>query len=156
MIKNTYWIQLNIPVQLCFSRASASCSRILNIKSIFRTVKIFRATLFFRASASCSKILNDKKYFNRVKNSRATLFFRGRASCSKLLNVRSVFNTMNWATLFFRASAVAQKSWMVKNIFSTVKNFRETLFSGQAQAVKNPDCKKYIQYSGNFRAALFF
>jgi len=28
----------------------------------------------FGASASCSKILNDKKYFNTVKNSRATLF----------------------------------------------------------------------------------
>jgi len=28
---------------------------------------------------------------------------------------------------------------MVKNIFNTVKNFRETLFSGQAQAVKNPE-----------------
>jgi len=37
-----------------------------------------------------------------------------------------------------------------------VKSFRETLFSGQAQAVKNPECKKYIQYSENFRATLFF
>jgi len=87
MIKNAYSIQLNIPGQLCFSRASASCSKILNIKSIFHTAKIFRETLFFRASASCSKILNDKKYiFSTVKNSRATLFFKARASCLKILN----------------------------------------------------------------------
>jgi len=45
---------------------------------------------------------------------------------------------------------------MVKNIFNTVKNFRETLFSGQVQAVKKPECKKYIQYTENFRATLFF
>jgi len=38
--------------------------------------KIFRANSVFRASASCSKILNDKKYFTTVKNFRATLFFR--------------------------------------------------------------------------------
>ena len=40
----------------------------------------------FRASASCSKILNDKIYFNTVRNSRATLFFRASGSCSKILN----------------------------------------------------------------------
>jgi len=43
-------------------RASTSCSKLLNNKKYFKTVKNFRATLFFRASASCSKILNDKKY----------------------------------------------------------------------------------------------
>jgi len=32
----------------------------------------------------------------------------------------------------------------------------QTLFSGQAQFVKNPECEKYIQYSENFRATLFF
>jgi len=56
-----------------FFRASASCSKILNVKSIFYTVKNFWATLFFRASARCSKILNDKKgMFNTVKNIRAS------------------------------------------------------------------------------------
>jgi len=49
-------------------------------------MKIFRATLFFRANASCSKILNDKIYFNTVKNSRATLFFRASAELLKILN----------------------------------------------------------------------
>ena len=48
----------------CFFRASASCSKILNAKSTFHTVKFFRATLFFRASASCSKILHDKKIYS--------------------------------------------------------------------------------------------
>jgi len=45
-----------------FFRGSASCSKILNVKSIFHTAKNFWAILFFRASASCSKLLNDKKY----------------------------------------------------------------------------------------------
>ena len=67
-------------------RTSASCSKILNVKSTFHTVKIFGATLFFRASASCSKILNDKKYFKTVKKSRAALFFMASASCLKILN----------------------------------------------------------------------
>jgi len=40
---------------------------------------------------------------------------------------------------------------MVKDIFNAVKIFRGTLFSGQAQVVKNPQCKKYIQYSENFQ-----
>jgi len=54
-------------------------------------------------------------------------------------------------SVFFRASAVAQKSGIVKNIFNTVKNFRETLFSGQAKVVKNPECEKYIHYNENFQ-----
>jgi len=48
--------------------ASTSCSKILNDKKDFSTVKKFRATLFFRASASCSKILNDKKYIQYSDN----------------------------------------------------------------------------------------
>jgi len=32
----------------------------------------------------------------------------------------------------------------------------ETLFSGQAQVVKNPKCKKYIQYSENFQSNSVF
>jgi len=45
---------------------------------------------------------------------------------------------------------------MVKNIFNTVKNFRETLFSGQVKVVKNPECKKYIQYSEKCQGNLLF
>jgi len=40
----------------------------------------------FQASISCSKILNDKKYFNTVKNFRSNLFLRASASCSKIPN----------------------------------------------------------------------
>ena len=56
-------------------RTSTSCSKFLNNKKYFQTVKNFNATLFFSASASCSKILNDKKYIvNTVKNFRETVF----------------------------------------------------------------------------------
>jgi len=40
--------------------------KILNVKSMFSTVRNFRATLFFTASASCSKIVNGEKFFNTV------------------------------------------------------------------------------------------
>jgi len=46
--------------------------------------KILGQLCFFRASASCSKILNAKKYiFNTVKYSRATLFFQGKRNLLK-------------------------------------------------------------------------
>jgi len=99
-----------------FFSASASCSKILNVKSVFHTVKIFRATLFFRVSVRCSKILNDKKYFNTLKTSRATLFFRASASCSKILNNENytVYSVL-WIQgnlCFSGQSQVAQNSWM--------------------------------------------
>jgi len=57
-----------------FFRASASCSKILNNKKYtFNTVNSGHP-LFFRASASRSKILNVKSIFKTVKISRATLF----------------------------------------------------------------------------------
>jgi len=51
--------------KLCF-QDKRKLLKILNVKSIFNTVKIFRATLFFRARASCSKIVNGEKIFNTV------------------------------------------------------------------------------------------
>jgi len=46
-------------------------------------LKIFRANSVFRASASCSKILNDKIYYNTVKNSRANSVFQGKRKLLK-------------------------------------------------------------------------
>ena len=44
-------------------------------------------TLFFRASASCSKLLSVKTYIQYSENCQAKLCFSGQAqSCSKLLN----------------------------------------------------------------------
>jgi len=60
-----------------------------------------------------------------VKNSRANPFFKVSASFSKLLNNK-------------------------KYIISAV-NSGHPLFSRQAQVVKNPECKKYIQYSEKFQ-----
>jgi len=51
---------------------------------------------------------------------------------------------------------VAQKSWMINNISIQWKISGETLFSGQAQVVKYPECKKYIQYSEQFQANSVF
>jgi len=64
-----------------------------------------------------------------LKTFRASSVFRASATCSKILNDKKyIFNTVNTGqTLFFRASL----------------NF-----------LKNPECKKYIQYSENFQGKL--
>jgi len=107
----------------------------------------FMSNSVFRAIASCSKVLNDKKYFNTVKNSRATLFFRASASCTKILNDKKyILSTVNSANpLFFRASAKLLKILNVKTIFSTVKNSRAALlFSASASCSKILNDKRYI------------
>jgi len=116
--------------KIVFFRANESCSKILNDKKYFNTVKSFGATLFLKASASCSKILNEKKYIFNTVNSGHTLFFRARASCSKILNVKvySIQWKFTGQTLCFRASANCSK-----------------ILNG----------KKYIQYSGQFHGKLF-
>jgi len=53
-------------------------------KDIFDTVNSGH-TLFFRASTSCSKILNVKSIFNTVKNFRENSVFRASASYSEIL-----------------------------------------------------------------------
>jgi len=58
--------------KLCF-QGKRKLLKILNNKKYFKTAKNFRATLFFRASASCSKFLNVKGIFNTVKIFRANL-----------------------------------------------------------------------------------
>ena len=64
-------------------RASASCSKILNNKKYsFNTVNSGNP-LFFRASASCSKIQNIKSIFHTVKIFRASLFFQGKRGLLK-------------------------------------------------------------------------
>jgi len=63
-----------------------------------------------------------KKYFNTVKNFRATPFFRAKTSCSKILNNKKIH---------------------IQN-----SEFRiPSVFQGKHKFLKNPKCKKYIQYS---------
>jgi len=58
-----------------FFRESAGYSKLLNNKKyIFGTVNAGNP-LFFRASASCSKIQKVKSIFNTAKNFWVTLFF---------------------------------------------------------------------------------
>jgi len=66
-----------------FFRASANCSKLLNVKSISNTVKIFRSNYVFRASASCSKILNDKNYFNTGEKFQGNSVFQGKRKLLK-------------------------------------------------------------------------
>ena len=52
-------------------------------------------TLFFTASASCSKILNVKSIFNTVKNVRANFVFQGKSKVAqKSWMVENIFNTV--------------------------------------------------------------
>ena len=74
MIKNTYSIQSKIRGQLSF-RACASCSKILHVKNIFHTVKVFKA------SVVAQKSWMVKNIFNTVKDFRGNSVFRASASC---------------------------------------------------------------------------
>ena len=77
---------------------------------MFNTVKS-RHTLFFRESTSCSKILNVKTIFNAVKSFRANSVFQGKRKLFKILKDKNTFNTVNSGhTLFFRASHKLLKS----------------------------------------------
>jgi len=59
-------------------------------------------TMFFKASASCSKMLNGKSKFNTVKISGQLCFFRASASFSKLVNGEKTFNTVRVLLRRFR------------------------------------------------------
>jgi len=103
-------------------RASASCSKILNVKSIFNTVKNFRAHWFSGQAQSCSKILNGKKYIQYSDIFQGKLCFQDKRKLLKILNVKSAFNT--------------------------VKIFRATLFfQGKRKLLKNRERWKNVQYS---------
>jgi len=73
-----------------FFRASASCSKILNVKSI--QGKFSGQTLFSGKAQSCSKILKDEKYFNEVKNFRANSVFQGKRKLFKILNNTNIYS----------------------------------------------------------------
>ena len=110
------------PPGLKIFRASASCSKILNVKSIFNTVKNFRAHWFSGQAQSCSKILNGKKYIQYSDIFQGKLCFQDKRKLLKILNVKSAFNT--------------------------VKIFRATLFfQGKRKLLKNRERWKNVQYS---------
>ena len=73
-------VQWKIPGQLCFSGQAQVAQKSWIIKNTLNIVNSGHP-LFFRASASCSKILNVKSIFHKAKNFWATLFFRASASC---------------------------------------------------------------------------
>ena len=106
--------------QLCFMFfiARTSCSKILNVKCLFITVKNFRATPFFRASAKLLKNLNNKKYFNRVEKFQGKLRFSGQAQVAKkswMINYIAVKWKISEQLCFPGQVQIAQKSWTVKN-----------------------------------------
>ena len=135
-----------------FFRASASCSKLLNVKSIFNTTLNSMSTLFLRASASYSKLLNNKKDILSAVNSGHPLFFRARASCSKILNnEKYIFRTLNQGQLCFSGQAqVAQNSWIIK-IYAQHSEFRAS-----ASYSKILNDKKIFQYSEKFQANSIF
>ena len=141
-----------------FFRASTSCSKILNVKTIFNAFKIFRANSVFSSQRKLFKILKDKNTFNTV-NSGHTQSFRASKSCWNILNVKSILNrAKNCMTNFvFRASASSSKTWKIK-IFQSSEKFQGKLcFSGHAQVVQNSEWLKiYIFNTINSGHTLFF
>jgi len=89
----------------------------------------------------------------QVKISEHTLFFRESTGCSKILNVKNIFSTANLGQLCFSGQAQSCSKLLI-SIQRKISG--QTLFSGQAQVVKNPECKKYIQYSEKFQGKSVF
>jgi len=103
-------------------------------------LKTFRANSVFRASASCSKFLNDKNYFNTVKNFRANFVFQGKSKLLKNVRWQKIYS-VQWihATACYSGQAqVAQNSGMLKIYSMQWKIPRQTLFfRASAMLLKN-------------------
>jgi len=65
-----------------FFRASTRCSKILNVKTIFNSLEIFRANSVFQGKCKMLKILKDKKYI-QYNEFRAHSFFQGKQKLLK-------------------------------------------------------------------------
>ena len=143
----------------CF-QGKCKLLKMLNVKSIFTTVKISRATLFFfMARENCSTILKLKTIFNTAKNFRENSVFMASASCSKFLNDEIHFNAVKnfWATLFFfRSSASCSKILNnKKHIFSTV-NSGHPLFFRASTSCSPLNVKSIFNTVKNSRSTPFY
>ena len=140
-----------------FFRASASCSKILNVKSIFNTLKNFRTHAVFQGKRKLLRNPEWKKYIPYSEKFQGTLCFQGKRKLLKKPECKKYIPYSEFkATLSFRANASCSKILNVKSIFNTVKNDRaHSVFQGKRKLLKKPECKKYIPYS-EFKATLFF
>jgi len=69
--------------QPLFFRASASCSKLLNGKKYIQYRENFQGKLCFQGKRMLIKILNIKSIFTTVKIFRATLFLSGQAQAAE-------------------------------------------------------------------------
>ena len=82
---------VTIYIQYSEFRASVSCSKILNAKSVLNTVKIFRANSVFQgerrvAQKSWMAIQYSENFEGKI------YFWRQTQGCSKILNNENIFN----------------------------------------------------------------
>jgi len=115
-------------------------------------VKSFRATLFLKASASYSKILNIKSTFNTCsENFQGNSFSQGKRKLLKNSECKKYIQYMQWKfsgqLSFSGQSQVSQKLLMVKK-FNTVKILGQTL-SFRASA----SCSKILHGEKIFNTA---
>ena len=123
MIKNSYLIQWKFSGQpLCF-RARASCSKILNVKSIFNTARNCRATLFSGQAQVAQKSWMIKNTYSIQWKISRQLYFSGQvqvAQNSWMWKVYSIQWKIAGQLCFFRASASCSKIVYGENIFDKV------------------------------------
>jgi len=113
-------------------------------------VKNFRVTLFLRASASCSKILNIKSRFNTCSEKfHGKLSFSGQAqSFSKIQLCACPERESKIYSNIFLVKNIFFEYIFGKNIFNTVKNFRANpVFQGKRKLLKNPIHFQYNVFS---------
>jgi len=85
--------------------------KILNDKKYIFNTTYSRHTLFFRASTSCSKVLNVKTIFNAMKIFRASSVFQGKGKLFKILKDKNTFNTVNSGNIWRPEGGATIEKW---------------------------------------------
>ena len=100
----------------------------------------FQGTLFFRASASCSKILNVKNIFNTVKNFRAQSVFQGKRKLLKNPECKTYIQySEKFQGTVFQSKRKLLKNPECKK-YIQYSEFRATLFfRASTKLLKNPE-----------------
>ena len=88
-------VTVKIDIQYSKFRASASCSKILDVKSILNTVKNFRANSVFQGKRRVAqKSWMVRNIFNTVKILRENSVFEGKCKLLKILSSENILNTV--------------------------------------------------------------
>jgi len=115
--------------------------KILNDKKYIFNIVNSGHTLFFRESTSCSKILNVKTIFNTVNNFRENSVFHGKRKMFKILNDKKYIKYSEFGTSsVFQGKQKLLKHPECQKYIKYSETFHDKLcFQGKRKFLKNPE-----------------